>query len=79
MGSYAKEHCEKCEVLDKEFYSMSQLAVLFQVHRSTISRLISDGELAYIQIKNSKRIPRWEVQRFIDNQIESRPGKVRGE
>lgn len=78
MSSHNKYNDYSSEVFSQEFYTMSQLAKLFQVHRSTISRLLNDGEFAYIQVKNSKRVPVWSVQAFIDKQIES-ANEVRGE
>lgn len=55
--------------LAKPFYSIKQLADLFQVNRSTISRLLKDGALPYFLVRESKRIARQDVASFIDNQI----------
>ncbi|GAU08426.1 helix-turn-helix domain-containing protein [Desulfoplanes formicivorans] len=55
--------------LDRPFYSMKQLADLFSVHRSTISRLLSDGTLPYFLVRGTKRVARRDIALFIDRQI----------
>lgn len=62
QNGYAKD-------LSRPFYSINQLADFFQVNRSTISRLLKDGELAYYLIRGAKRIAREDVVRFLDKQI----------
>jgi excisionase family DNA binding protein len=55
--------------LEQPFYSMKQLADIFAVNRSTISRLLRDGELPYFLVRGTKRIARRDIARFIDRQI----------
>ena len=55
--------------LNRSFYSMKQLAELFSVNRSTISRLLKSGELPYFLVRGTKRIPRRDIALFIDRQI----------
>jgi len=49
--------------------TIQQVSEYLQVHRATISRMISAGELPCIKVRSRKLIREQDVLAFIDNQI----------
>lgn len=43
------------------YLSIDEAAALFSFHRTTISRMIRNGELKYVQIGRLKRIPSSQI------------------
>lgn len=57
---------------DLRLYTIPETAEVLRVHRSTISRLLSDGELPFVMVRGSKRILESDLRAFIENQIARR-------
>ena len=51
---------------DVDLLRVKEVAALFRVSTMTIFRLVDSGELKAIRVGNSIRIPRAEVERFIE-------------
>ena len=51
--------------LEKEFYTVKELAELLQVTPTTIYRLMNRGELAYHQVGRAKRFSREDVEEYL--------------
>lgn len=49
--------------------TIQEAATLLRVHRATISRMISAGEIPCVRVKSRKLIREQDVCVFIDNQI----------
>ena len=49
--------------------TIQEAATYLRVHRATISRMISTGELPCIRVRSRKFIRMQDLQAFIDNQI----------
>lgn len=55
--------------LDSHFFTINEISKILKIHRTTVSRLLDRGELSYVQIGSSKRIPRNSLDKFIENGI----------
>ena len=53
----------------EQLFTIAEAAAHLRVHRSTISRMISAGELSCIRVRSRKLIRQQDLQTFIDNQI----------
>jgi len=60
-----------------EFYTVNQLADLFQLTPMTIYRMIKQGKLAYHSIGRVKRIHRRDVAEFLSRHRTPRKRQVR--
>lgn len=52
-----------------QLLTIQEAADTLRVHRATISRMISTGELSCIRVRSRKLIRKQDLQAFIDNQI----------
>jgi len=49
--------------------TIQEAATYLRVHRTTISRMVTTGELPCIRVRSRKLIRMQDLQAFIDNQI----------
>ena len=52
------------------FYTIAECAVVLRVHRSSVSRMIRDGQLRHVRVGTRKLIQKSDLLRYIHNQIQ---------
>ena len=65
----ATHTCSKCghkEKILKQFYSVGDVAEIFDVSRLTVHRRIKSGDLKSIKFGNLRRIPVKAIKEFLD-------------
>ena len=61
------------EALDREFYTVKELAGLLRVSPLTIYRLVSKGDIPCYSIGQAKRFRRWDIKSFLTRQRSAIP------
>ena len=55
---------------DPDLLTISEVAETLRVSRTTIGRLVRDGELRCLRFRGSRRVPRADLSQFIDRHLE---------
>ena len=53
-------------VLDREFYTINQLAELLEVAEITVRRMVRDGQITFYRIGSQIRINRADVENYLE-------------
>jgi excisionase family DNA binding protein len=63
--------------LTEEFYTVDEVAVMMRTSRMTVYRMVHDGKIQRKRFGKSFRIPRSEVERVLDPEVDIDPGTLR--
>jgi excisionase family DNA binding protein len=69
MNHPPRENERISRLLELEFYTAKQLAVILQLHPRTIYRMAKNGELICHKFRRCKRFRRQEIEDFIESSI----------